>query len=327
MARAGAPPATRRPVQRNADAMETKANYVLIGAFTIVVTLFLLLFALWAAKYSSERSWNEYQVIFREPVTGLTEGSSVQYNGIAVGTVDDLMLAPNDPRQVIARLRLQATTPVKLDTRARLSMTSLTGPPIIQLTGGTPGSPALVPHSDGEIPVIQTEASALQNIADTANRLVERLDKMLSEENVARVTATLDNIQNMTGAIAEQREDMREILVNARTASQQLTVTMASANRTLDTFDRELAQQLPALIRKIDGTLSKLDSAANGADTILNENRAAINSFANDGLSQLGPTLGELRSLIRDLRRISDRLDNNPSRFLLGRDAPKEFEP
>ena len=307
--------------------METKANYVLIGAFTIVVTLFLLLFALWAAKYSSERSWNEYQVVFREPVTGLTEGSSVQYNGIAVGTVDNLMLAPDDPRQVIARLRLQATTPVKVDTRAKLSITSLTGPPIIQLTGGSPGAAALVPNGDGDIPVIQTEASALQNIADTANRLVERLDKVLSEDNVQRITATLDNIQHMTGAIAEQREDMRQILVNARTASEQLTTTMSTANRTLDSFDRELVQQLPGLIAKIDTTLTKLDSAAGGADAMLNENRAAINSFANDGLSQLGPTLGELRGLIRDLRRISDRLDASPSRFLLGRDAPKEFEP
>ena len=76
--------------------METKANYVLIGAFTIGVTVFLLLFALWAAKYSSDRSWNEFDVIFREPVTGLTEGSSVQYNGIAVGTVDSLQLAPEE---------------------------------------------------------------------------------------------------------------------------------------------------------------------------------------------------------------------------------------
>ena len=307
--------------------METKANYVLIGAFTIAVTVFLLLFALWAAKYSSERSWQEYLVIFNEPVTGLTEGSSVQYNGIAVGTVDDLMLAPEDPRQVIARLRLQANAPVKVDTRARLSMTSLTGPPIIQLTGGSPSAPALLPGPDGRPPVIETSASALQNIADTANRLVERLDQVLSEDNVARIAATLDNIETMTGAIAEQREDMREILVNARTASQQLTVTMASTNRTLDTVDRELVQNLPRLVEKIDSTLTRLDSAARGADTILNENRAAINSFANDGLSQLGPTLGELRSLIRDLRRISDRLDANPARYLLGRDAPKEFEP
>jgi phospholipid/cholesterol/gamma-HCH transport system substrate-binding protein len=307
--------------------METKANYVLIGAFTIAVTLFLLLFALWAAKYSSDRSWNEYHVVFREPVTGLTEGSSVYYNGIAVGTVDDLMLAPNDPRQVIARLKVQANAPVKSDTRARLSMTSLTGPPIIQLTGGSPQAAPLRAGPDGGLPVIETEASALQNIADTANRLVERLDNMLSEENVERVTATLDNIQNMTGAIAEQREDMRQILINARTASEQLNVTMSTANRTLDTFDREFTQQLPSLVARIDATLTKLDSAAGGADAILNENRAAINSFANDGLSQLGPTLGELRGLVRDLRRISDRLDANPAQYLFGRDAPKEFEP
>ncbi|TYT25654.1 MCE family protein [Luteimonas viscosa] len=307
--------------------METKANYVLIGAFTIAVTVFLLLFALWAAKYSSERDWNEYLVVFSEPVTGLSEGSSVQYNGIAIGTVDDLMLAPDDPRQVIARLKLQADAPVKVDTRARLSMTSLTGPPIIQLTGGSPGAPALLPGPDGGPPRIETAASALQNIADTANRLVERLDQVLSEENVGRIAATLENIETMTGAISDQRQDMREILINARTASEQLNVTMASANRSLDTVDRELVQQLPRLMERIDGTLAKLDSAANGADTILNENRSAINSFANDGLSQLGPTLGELRGLIRDLRRISDRLDANPSRYLLGRDATKEFEP
>ncbi|MDH7453428.1 MlaD family protein [Luteimonas composti] len=307
--------------------METKANYVLIGAFTIGVTLFLLLFALWAAKYSSDRSWNEYHVVFREPVTGLTEGSSVHYNGIAIGTVDDLMLAPNDPRQVIARLKLQADAPVKADTRARLSMTSLTGPPIIQLTGGSPEAPPLAAGPNGGPPVIETEASALQNIADTANRLVERLDNMLSEENVQRFTDTLDNIQTMTGTIAEQREDMREILINARKASEQLNVTMSSANRTLDTFDRELVQKLPALVARIDSTLSRLDSAAGGADAILSENRAAISSFANDGLGQLGPTLGELRGLVRDLRRISDRLEGNPARYLLGRQGPKEFEP
>ena len=78
---------------------------------------------------------------------------------------------------------------------------------------------------------------------------------------------------------------------------------------------------------RLDSTLARLDSAAGNADAILGENRAAINSFANDGLGQLGPTLTELRGLIRDLRQISDRLEGNPSRFLLGRGAPKEYEP
>ena len=75
--------------------METRANYVLIGAFTILAAVCLLLFALWAAKFSSDRNWRQYEVVFTEPVTGLTEGGSVQYNGIGVGTVDKLSLAPD----------------------------------------------------------------------------------------------------------------------------------------------------------------------------------------------------------------------------------------
>ena len=307
--------------------METKANYVLIGAFTLATAAFLLLFGLWAAKYSSDRDWQEYRVIFSEPVTGLTEGSSVQYNGIAVGTVETLGLDQKDPRRVIALLKIKADTPVKVDTRAKLSITGLTGVPFIQLTGGSPAAQALARGDRDEIPVIQAEASALQNIADTANRLVARMDEVLSEENVKRIADTLANVEAMTGTIADQREDLRALIVNARQSSEQLSKTLATTNKAVEDVDRELVDKLPSLIAKLDGTLTKLDSAAGGANAILNENRAAIHSFANDGLSQLGPTLGELRALVRDLRRISDRLQGSPARYLLGRDAPKEFEP
>jgi phospholipid/cholesterol/gamma-HCH transport system substrate-binding protein len=307
--------------------METKANYVLIGAFTLVTAVLLLLFGLWAAKYSSERDWQEYMVVFTEPVTGLTEGSSVQYNGIAIGTVEKLDLDRKDPRRVIARLKIKASTPVKVDTHAKLSMTGLTGVPFIQLTGGSPGAQWLVRASSDEIPVIAAEASALQNIADTANRLVSRMDEVLSEENVKRIAATLENIEAMTGTVAEQREDLRALIVNARESSEMLERTLGTTNRAVEDVDRELVDKLPALVAKLDGTLTRLDSAAGGADAIVNENRAAIRSFTNDGLAQLGPTLGELRSLISDLRRITDRLQGNPAGYLLGRDAPKEFDP
>ncbi len=307
--------------------METKANYVLIGAFTIITAVLLLLFALWAANYSSEKNWQQYQVIFTEPVTGLTEGSAVQYNGIAVGTVETLNLAPKDPRQVVALLKLRSDAPVKVDTRAKLSITGLTGVPFIQLTGGSPNAPALATGDRDEIPVIRAEASALQNIADTANRLVSRMDEVLSEENVKRIADTLAHLESMTGAIADQREDLRALLINARESSEQLSKTLVTTNRAVEDVDRELVDKLPGLISKLDTTLTKLDAAAGGANTILSENRTAIHSFANDGLSQLGPTLTELRGLVRDLRRVTDRLDGGPARYILGRDAPKEFQP
>ena len=307
--------------------METRANYVLIGGFTILASVFLLLFALWATKFSSDRSWRRYEVIFTEPVTGLTEGGSVQYNGIAVGTVDKLSLDPDDARKVVALLKLKDDAPVKVDTRAKLSQQGITGVPFIQLTGGSPNAPRLLPQDNDDIPVIQTEPSALQNIADTANRLVQRLDKVLSEENVSHINQTLANLDKVSSAIGGQKEDVRALVINLRQASEQLNTTLGTTNRAVDSLDRELVQQLPQLLAKLDSTLAKLDSAAGGADRLINDNRAAINSFANDGLSQLGPTLAELRALIRDLRAVSQRLEGNPARYLLGRDTPKEFDP
>ena len=307
--------------------METKANYVLIGAFTIVAGLALLLFGLWAAKYSSDRTWQEYRVVFREAVTGLSVGSPVHYNGIAVGSITELTLAPNDPRQVVARIRLNSNTPIKTDTRAKLAITSLTGPSIIQLSGGTPESPALTSVDKSDAPVIQTTPSALQNITDTANRIVERLDQVLSDRNVASISATLQNLEKVSNSISNRDEGVQALLISARDAARKLDQTLTTTNGAVQRLDHNLVQQLPPILDKLDSTLSKLDSAANNANGILGDNRAAINSFANDGLAQLGPTLTELRGLIRDLRRVSDRLENNPARYLLGRDAPKEFEP
>lgn len=307
--------------------METRANYVLIGAFTLVVSIALLLFGLWAAKYSSERSWQHYMIVFDEAVTGLSVGSPVQYNGISVGSIEKLSLDRRDPRRVVAIIRADATTPIKVDTRAKVAITSLTGPVIIQLSGGTPGAPLLVAVDQRETPIILTSPSALQNITDTANRIVERLDQVLSDRNVAHIGATLENLDRISGTLAAKDEGMEALLVSARDAARSLDTTLQTTNATVQRVDQNLVRELPGLIEKLDSTLARLDSAAGNADGILSENRAAINSFANDGLAQLGPTLTELRGLIRDLRQISDRLENNPSRYLLGRDAPKEYEP
>ncbi len=307
--------------------METRANYVLIGAFTLLAGVCLLLFALWAAKFSADRNWRRYEVIFNEPVTGLTEGGSVQYNGIAVGTVDRLSLDRDDARRVIALLKLKADAPVKVDTKAKLSQQGITGVPFIQLTGGSPQAALLEPDDNGDIPIIRTEPSALQNIADTANRLVSRMDQLLSEENIKRVSETLDHVEEATRAVSDHREDIASLIANARQASETLNATLATANGSIERIDRDVVRQLPALMDKLDAAVGKLDSAAGNANAMIAENRPAVQSFANDGLAQLGPTLAELRGLIRDLRRISDRLEGGAARYILGRDAPKEFEP
>jgi phospholipid/cholesterol/gamma-HCH transport system substrate-binding protein len=303
--------------------METKANYVLIGAFTLAISIFGLLFALWAANWSSEREWNTYQIVFNEAVTGLFEGGSVRYNGINVGEVRRLSLDPKDPRKVVARIRVQADTPVKTDTRAKISQDGLTGPTFIQLTGGSPNAPRLVAHNDDEIPVIATEPSALQNLADTANRLVARLDQVLSNDNVRRISDSLESIAQVTGELAAQKQDLGALIVNARQASEQLKVTLNTTNGAVERLDKDVVRQLPQIIEKLDRTLAQFETVANSANGVINDNRAPL---AN-GLQQLGPAMTELRGLVRDLRRVASRLDANPAGYVLGRQQPKEFVP
>ena len=307
--------------------METKANYVLIGAFTLAVGFFGLLFALWAANYSAEKEWRDYRVVFNEAVTGLSEGGTVRYNGINVGTVQRLHLAPDDPRKVVAQVRIGADVPIKTDTRAKLSQDGLTGPTFIQLSGGSPAAPVLVTTRDGTLPVIQTEPSALQNIADTANRLVERMDRVLSEENVARISRTLESIDAMTGAVAAQKDDLGALVVNARQASEQLKVTLVTTNGAIQRLDQNLVRELPGLMAKLDRTLGQLEQASENTNALIAENRGPITSFTQGSLQQVGPALVELRTLIRDLRRVTNRLDSGPAAYVLGRQQPKEFEP
>ena len=307
--------------------METRANYVLIGAFSLATLVLALLFALWASNFSSSRNFRQYQVVFSEPVTGLTEGGSVQYNGLAVGTVENLALNDTDARQVIAILKLKSNTPVKVDTRAKLSQQGITGVPFILLSGGSPNAATLEAAPGQDLPIIRTEPSALQNISDTANRLVARLDQLLSDDNIRRITATLDNLEKTTNTLANQREDIGKLIVNARDAAASMKTTLDTANGTLHGLDQNLVQRLPALLDKLDAAAAKLESTAGNADALLAENRPAIKNFTRNGLPQVEPTLVELRGLIRDLRALSGRLQGNPARYILGRETPKEFDP
>lgn len=320
--------------------METKANHVLIGAFTLAVSVAMVLFALWAAKFTSDAAWREYDVIFKEAVSGLTTGSSVQYNGIGVGTVRDLSLAPDDPRQVVARVRLRASTPVLTDTEASLSFIGLTGVAFIQLSGGSPGSPPLIDYNDG-VPSILAQSSAFQNllsssgeIAAAATQVLLRLNAILSEENAERVAGALDAIHELAQTLAGEREHIRTTLRAARLASEHLEGIMGSAERVMErldhgseVLDRTLVADLPKISADLTRALTSLAAASEQAQAVLGPQGAAADALGARGIGQAGPTLAELRALLRQISSLSAQIEQDPAAFLLGGDDRKEFKP
>jgi phospholipid/cholesterol/gamma-HCH transport system substrate-binding protein len=321
--------------------METKANHLMVGAFTLAAIVAGLLFMLWASKSMSDASWKEFEVVFTGAVTGLSEGGAVRFNGIPVGTVRHLRIDPEDPGRVIAQIRVTRETPVKTDTTAQLRLSGMTGITFILLIGGAPDSPPLTADKRGGLPRIVADTSALdalvsasEQIAAKTHTAIERILQFLSEDNAQHIGQTLENLESFTGTLAEQRESMEQLMAQLEQGSASLVDLMQAANQlagrltqSMDRVDGTFSEVLPALSADLQAAAQAMSSSLTRADRIMAENEAALAAFGTEGLSQLGPTLQELRILVRDLSRLSARFERNPANFLLGREPLKEYQP
>ena len=99
--------------------METKANYVITGAFTLAVIVAVFGFVFWFQQHSSG-AHASYRVTFQGSVSGLQSGAPVTFNGIRVGEVSSLDLDAEDPRKVTAVISIDPTTPIRTDTKVGL---------------------------------------------------------------------------------------------------------------------------------------------------------------------------------------------------------------
>src|SRR5665647_1999524 len=124
--------------------METRANYVLIGVFTLAVVVGVFGFVYWFQNIGSTGERAFYRVVFDGSVSGLRTGASVLFNGIKVGEVTDLKLNPEHPKQVAASISIDKKVAVRADTEIGLEFQGLTGISALSLKGGDPAKPALV---------------------------------------------------------------------------------------------------------------------------------------------------------------------------------------
>ena len=312
--------------------METRAHHVLIGLFTVIVVSGALLFGLWLAKTSTDKAFHDYDVVFNEAVTGLSQGAAVQYNGIKVGDVTRLKLDPADPRRVLARIRVAADTPVKQDTQAKLALTGLTGLSIIQLSGGSPQSPPLRGR-DGQVGVIVANPSPLakllaggEDLMLNINEVVAKASHLLSDDNMQHINNTLAHLDQTTGAVAEQRGEIRQLLQQLALASRNANATLAQTEKLARNANGLINGPGKAALDSMQTSMASLQRATASIDQLLSDNRDGLNNGMR-GLGEIGPALIELRKTLESLQTISRKLDNNPSGYLLGRDQTKEFKP
>ncbi len=312
--------------------METRAHHVLIGCFTLALAAGILLFALWLARAGTQQDSRLYDIVFREAVSGLTVGSAVEYNGIRVGEVEALSLDPQDPRQVLARVRIGRQTPVKADTRARLALANITGAANIQLSEGSPASPALEAEGDA-IPVILADPSPIARLRVNSEELlvgvtslIDKANQLFSTENGQHLGRVLANLDETTSVIAGQKDELRQGMADLAETSRQMKATMTQASRLLGRLETQLGDKGERLFTNADRSLASMERFSRNLDRLLADNQQALGSGLQ-GMAELEPTLRELRSTLATLGEVARRLEEDPSGFLLGGEKIREFQP
>lgn len=269
--------------------METKANYVLIGAMTVLGVIGLLGLLVWFAKIEIDRQYAQYDIMF-DSVSGLGMAADVRYNGLSVGQVIDLGLDENNPGKVRVRIEVGADTPVKTDTVAQLNSQGVTGVSFVALTGGSPDSPMLRDASDPTaIPVIRSERSVVQALTEDAPDMVaeamaaiREVRSFLGPENQAAVSNVLQNLDKASGQLEQALSDFSSIsrTVSEGTAeiskftgrldeiSATIQTTLLNINETLDVAKVGIAEIDPTL-RSAERAFAAGESAIGNVDTFV----------------------------------------------------------
>lgn len=288
--------------------METKANYVAVGAFVLACVIGLVVTVLWLAGTQYSQEYAYYQAYFKGPVTGLGKGVATRYNGIDVGRITDLQFDPSDPQRVIVTLQVQPHLNIREDSVASIDTQGLTGGNFVEITGGTASSPILVAKEGQRYPVIRTRQSTFAQLQQSAPEVVaklsvaaSRLNDLLNDNNRRALASTLANLDAATQAIARRSGDIDTTISNANKAMANLA---------------QASNDLKPTLQSANLAVQKYGKVADDADAFL----------SSDSLAQMSDLVGELRRAVANLDQISAQINRQPTKLLFG-DRRKGYEP
>ena len=174
--------------------METRANFVLIGAFTLGAVVAAFLFVMWIVGYGATGTHRRYQIIFNGSVSGLSTGATVLFNGLKVGEVTNLGFVKGNASQVVADIDVtNPSAPINADTKAQLETQGLTGSATVALIGGEKGG-----ELTGNPPVIPSLPTAtLADLQTKAGYVLDLANKLLVD-NAQPIHKTIENVETFS---------------------------------------------------------------------------------------------------------------------------------
>jgi len=270
--------------------METKANYAIVGFFTLAVIAAAFGFVYWMAEFG--RGGPVAELVIRIPgsANGLSVGSPVRFNGIPVGTVRSLSIDGQDPDFSIAFTEVRADAPVYTSTKAVLEIQGLTGAAYVELSGGKSGEENILKKAidSGQAAVLTADLSSVTNLLTTADKILQRAD---------------DAIGDIQGFVSDARGPLTETVRNAEKFSAAISANSDGIDEFLKSVT-SMSGTIKTLSTRVDSTLSAVESLVRSVDSRKIDN---ILSNAEKVSNDVSDASGKLVGVMDSVRQTSDR--------------------
>jgi phospholipid/cholesterol/gamma-HCH transport system substrate-binding protein len=285
--------------------METRANFILIGAFTLSAVVGAFLFVMWIIGYGTSGVHRHYQIVFNGSVSGLSNGALVLFNGLKVGEVTNLSFVENNPNQVVADIDVtNASAPINSNTKAQLETQGLTGSATVALMGGEEGGGELAGKNGRppQIPALPT--ATLADLQTKAGYVLDLANKLLVD-NAEPIHKTIENAQTFSMALANNTQGVDAALKGMADLGKQIE-PLATRLQTLSEDADKLVKSISAekVGRIVDNAQTFTDALANSS-----KDYTALMRDGSTFVSKLNETSKQLDSAITDLDNIVKAID------------------
>jgi phospholipid/cholesterol/gamma-HCH transport system substrate-binding protein len=298
--------------------METKPNYVLVGAFVIVLSAAIVIIVLWLFGYRANESYKTYLILTKYSVNGLSQNSLVKYKGVDVGSVEKIDIDPDNPEIVRIFIKVKSSIPIKTDTVATVSAQGLTGLASIDLTGGTKNAPLLETVDHHEYPIIKSRMSELQKISqalpsvlESANTLIKNMSEVFNENNRQQISSILSNTDKSSKELSVDLNNLNATLNRANEAIESIKQAGQSAQVAFLSTNK--------LVESLQESSKNLAQISISLNQLINENKNQVNYFTHESLYNLNKLIEEVNKTTKATNSIINELQSNPSYILYGR--------
>ncbi len=304
--------------------METRANYTIIGAFTLLVLGAAFGFVYWFARpqVSDERAL--YEIVYNGSVAGLRQGNNVLFNGIPIGQVTMLGLVPGKPNEVLVRVGVRPDVPILSDARAGLETQGLTGIVAVSIRGGAADSKPL-PIGPNGYPRIEADGgagmagliNAVQDVAGRANKILEAVDP-------DKIAAIVANIETFSKALSDHSEDVGSLMQRSNEIAGQVQELANKADAVLTDLKRA-AGDPDGMVNQVSEAAASVRRLANNLDTRTEQIATQVEKFTGPGLRQFEALAIDGRRTLSDIERVFRNFERSPRQFIFGGSSVPEY--